>query len=121
LISRIYRVSPARQREIAEYWRAIERERARKWLARALRPTKSKAESPPTAEERERFCELAVDLTRRGLLDSELDEAAVEIVERQLWSWIRAPRRMPWHQFIEAMRVAGSAATSTKTDRIADC
>ena len=37
VITRINRVSQARQHEIAEHWRAIERERARKRLARALK------------------------------------------------------------------------------------
>ena len=105
VISRLYRVSPTRQHEIAEHWRAVERERARKRLARTLKPKKGKAESPPTAEERERFRELAVDLARRGLLDVDLDEAAALEIERKLRAWIRAPGRMPWYRFVEALRV----------------
>ncbi len=83
----------------------IERERARKRLARALKPKKGKAGGPPTAEERERFRELAVDLTRRGLLDAGLDDAAALEIERKLWAWIRAPGRMPWYRFVEALRI----------------
>ena len=93
--------------EIAEHWRAIERERARKRLARALKPKAGEAGGPPTAEERERFRESAVDLYKRHwVTGAELDDAGMMEVERRIWAWMRSRHRgVPWYQFVEMMRV----------------
>ena len=105
VISRIYQVSQARQHEIAEHWRAIERERARKRLARALKPKAGTAGGPPTAEEREQYRELSVDLCKRIVTGADLDDAGMAAVECRIWAWMRSRPRVPWYQFVEMMRV----------------
>ena len=104
VIDRIYRVSPARQQEIAEHWRAIERERARKRLARALKP---KGQGRKSTDRRGTGAVrvFAVDLPRYELLGDGLSEAEEAEVVRKLWAWIRASGRMPWYRFVEALRI----------------
>ena len=68
-----------------------------------MKPKKRKAEAPPNREQRERFRELAVDLTKRGLFGDDLDDGEAAELERRLWAFVRNPGRMAWGQFVEAV------------------
>ena len=104
VVCRLRPVSPARRKAIAA-GREAARQRRAQWRAMlALDKLATIDAGPPTAEERERYRELSVALSR-AMADIELDEAAGEAVERQLLAWMRsAAPRMPWYKFVAAMK-----------------
>ena len=108
-IDRIYKVSKQRQEEIAENWRIVAQVRRQEGAAR---PRTAQAERPLTPEERERFRELAVILTKAGLLDSDMPDAEAAEVTRRLEAWIRDSRH---HALVQVRRGAEDRALRTAT------